>query len=155
MKKISNSEWAKLFGVDIEEESKKEFIKALKDIPSEIKVEKEDKQKNNNRTLKRKLPKKSTLNIDSTIDLHLKTKEETKMLLKVFIDNSVALKEKYILIIHGKGKHSKGDGILKSYVKQLLESQFKNVIDWYSEAPKQLGGSGAVVVKIKAGKLNE
>jgi DNA-nicking Smr family endonuclease len=155
MKKISNSEWAKIFGVDTEEENKKEFIKAIQNIPTTITSEKETKQKILSGSLKKKLPKKIQLHIDNTVDLHLKTKEESKILLQTFINNSIKAKDKYILIIHGKGKHSKGDGVLKNYVKQLLESKFNNVIDWYGSAPKQLGGEGAVVVKIKSGKLNE
>jgi len=148
MKKISNSEWAKIFGIDLEEENNEEFLKAVENIPGSVKVNKEN-TKCITKSLKIKLPKKSTLNVDSSIDLHLKTKQESKTLLKSFFYDSVKSKDKYILIIHGKGKHSKGQGILKSYVKQLLESEFRNVIDWYSEAPKQLGGEGAVIVKIR------
>lgn len=147
MKKISDSQWENLFTNKIEENNTSEFLEALEKIPEHI--PKVNDNKFSKKSIFKKINKNIQFNIDSSIDLHLKTKSEAKLLIENFIKTCISDKDKYVLIIHGKGKHSKGNGVLKTYVKHLLEEKFHNVIDWYGVAPKFHGGEGAVIVKLK------
>jgi len=150
MKKLSNSEWDNLFGVNPKKDDKLEFLEALGNIDEKAKCLDNDSYQIKKISIFRKLPKFSNIKIDSTIDLHLKTKKEAESEISHFIGQCVASGDKYILIIHGKGLHSEEKGVLKTFVKQLLESKFENVIDWYGKATKEFGGSGAVIVKLKS-----
>ena len=55
-----------------------------------------------------------------------------------------------ILIIHGRGNHSKGGrGKIKELVYNLLETEFQSVVVSYGFAPPQEGGGGATRVILK------
>lgn len=159
MKKISKSEWNNIFTENSPKDAKNEkdiFLKAIDQLDSKKTIHKKSIETGIKKsTLNKKLKKTFDVSIDSTIDLHLRTKKETSFILKSFIEDSINKRDKFVLIIHGKGIHSTGSGILKSFVKQILESKFNNVIDWYSIAPKKYGGDGAVIVKLKSEREDE
>jgi DNA-nicking Smr family endonuclease len=59
---------------------------------------------------------------DAVFDLHGLTRDEAWSALETFFYHSHSRGLRKILIIHGKGNHSEGDGILKRMVKQFIET---------------------------------
>lgn len=59
-----------------------------------------------------------------TLDLHGEYCDIAKVLIQDFINDNIFLKNKYIVIIHGKGT-----GLLKKTTHELLKKN-KNVIDY-------------------------
>ena len=84
---------------------------------------------------------------EDEIDLHGKTIQESEYLLTEFLKGAVVKSLRKVLIIHGKGNHSKGGAVLSSWVKHFLE---KSPICGETGNPdKRDGGSGATWVILK------
>jgi DNA-nicking Smr family endonuclease len=58
---------------------------------------------------------------------------------------------KEILVIHGKGYHSKSESgpVLKGLVNQMLENELHYIIRSFASAKIKDGGDGATVVLLK------
>jgi len=93
------------------------------------------------RSFLRKLPP------EAEIDLHGKTTEESDHLLSEFVKESSRKGLKKILIIHGKGNHSKTGPVLAVWVKHYLESS--SLCGETGHPDKRDGGSGATWVILK------
>ena len=93
------------------------------------------------RSFLRKLPP------EAEIDLHGKTTEESEHLLYSFLKGSSKRGLRKVLIIHGKGKHSKSGPVLGMWVKHYLESS--SICGETGHPDKRDGGSGATWVILK------
>jgi DNA-nicking Smr family endonuclease len=58
---------------------------------------------------------------DAQLDIHGLTSDEAWQALEVFFNDSKGKELEKILIIHGKGNHSKGEAVLKSTVMKFIE----------------------------------
>jgi DNA-nicking Smr family endonuclease len=84
------------------------------------------------------------------LDLHGKTSAEASMSLKSFIESSRRMGLEQVLIISGKGNHSKeGKAVLRPMVGKWLNGEGKTQISKYANAPPKYGGSGAILVWLK------
>lgn len=81
------------------------------------------------------------------LDLHGLTSERALIEIKHFIYECKKNKISPILIIHGKGFGSENRiPVLKNLVEYYLATDGKNHIKYYSDAPINLGGSGAKII---------
>ncbi len=87
--------------------------------------------------------------IQKTLDLHKVGIERARVLVSNLIDRCIDLDYRCVRILHGRGEKSNPPAALKSHVLHWLR-QHKDVIA-LSSAPNQLGGTGAVLVKIRKG----
>jgi DNA-nicking Smr family endonuclease len=65
-----------------------------------------------------------------------------------FLQDSVYQGFQTVLIITGKGLHSKEGPVLRTAVEKLLSQQKEQVLEW-GLAPQRYGGSGALVVFLR------
>ena len=92
--------------------------------------------------------KKKKLEPDMILDLHGQTLYSARLLLHKFMFNCYEKNIRNILIITGKGQNNKG--VLKEEVPKWLNEKILNkFLVNFSEAPKNLGGEGALLVKLK------
>lgn len=92
-------------------------------------------------------PHPRSLPVDDEIDLHGMTVEEALSATQRFIEASRAAGHRKILVVHGKGLHSEGGGVLKQAVRRFLE---KHPETGAMGVPKQRdGGSGALWVVLR------
>jgi len=87
------------------------------------------------------------LRIDKQIDLHMDTKEKALEKLRLFFDLAVRKGWQKVRIIHGKGKHSKTQGVLGRVVWEFLEKCPHAGRHGYED--NLGGGKGATWVMIK------
>lgn len=81
------------------------------------------------------------------LDLHGLTIERALIEIKHFIYECKKNKISPILIIHGKGFGSENRiPVLKNLVEYYLATEGKHYIKYYSDAPINLGGSGAKII---------
>ena len=149
MKKISDDDWEKVFGLkkkDREQEEYQEFVKHIQELTVGHLPKKQD---NNSSPYKIKIPKKSILNIDEQLDLHGLTREESAVQLKGFLINAKSEGLKIVLIITGKGKHSEKGASLKPFVEKWLKTEGNKFVKSFGTAPKAHGGEGAFVVFLR------
>ena len=85
--------------------------------------------------------------INRAIDLHMDTKEKAVEKLKLFFDLALKKGWKKVLIIHGKGKHSKTEAVLGKVVWKFLEECPNAGQHGYQD--NLGGGKGATWVMIK------
>lgn len=90
--------------------------------------------------------------IDASLDLHGLTLDEAYNKVKLFFTNAMNNGCRCILIITGKGLHSKDTTIKSSIEKWLSEPYFSNNIIKYTDAAAAHGGSGALYVLLKNNK---
>ena len=93
------------------------------------------------RSFLRKLPP------EAEIDLHGKTTDESEYLLLEFIKGSSRKGLRKVLIIHGKGNHSKAGPVLSNWVKHFLETS--PFCGETGSPDKRDGGNGATWVILK------
>ena len=108
-------------------------------------------------TLKR--IKKGRLKIESRLDLHGFTVEESKEKVVNFIVRNYKSKKRLLLLITGKGKRlpvsegGRGTGKLKENVPLWLKSvQLSKYILWFDSANRENGGEGALMIYLKKSK---
>ncbi len=95
--------------------------------------------------------KKGEFSVEDSLDLHGKTKEESKMLVKEFIEEARLQSKRCLLIVHGKGYHSKDHiPVLKEALKNWLSSKTigKHILAFCSASQKD-GGTGAIYVLLR------
>ena len=92
-------------------------------------------------------PDPSRMKIDDVLDLHGLTIPEARTALDVFFDEAYREGFRKVLIIHGKGNHSKNGPVLGTWLKQYLDSCRK--AGKTGTADKKHGGSGATWVIIR------
>ncbi len=85
--------------------------------------------------------------IDARIDLHGMTKAEAQNALDDFFRTARRKGFRKVLVIHGKGNHSAGGGVLSKWIKTYLERCPYAGKNGY--AKRDNGGRGATWVMIK------
>lgn len=88
---------------------------------------------------------------DLVLDLHGMTGEEAERELTLFIRRSYNAGARKILIIHGKGNHTKGESVLKPLVKSVLE--MSPYIGDTGTPERRDGGSGATWAAVRQRSL--
>ena len=117
--------------------------------------EKEIINKPNKKTLRKtislsrfKLINKGKVKPDGVLDLHGHRLKDAKIALHNYIANAYEENVRNILIITGKGQSNAG--VLKKEVPLWLnDKKLTNVIVNYKIAPRNFGGEGALLVRIK------
>jgi DNA-nicking Smr family endonuclease len=89
------------------------------------------------------------MGIDARLDLHGFTIDEAYNKVVGFIDNCVERELRFLLIITGKGLHSKTATIKESLTVWFQQPYFANRIIKYTDAQAKHGGNGAVYVLLK------
>ncbi|BBB32102.1 hypothetical protein TTHT_0514 [Thermotomaculum hydrothermale] len=149
MKKISDEEWEKIFGLNKKEREEKEYQEFIKHIEN-LSIEHVEKQEVVDLIPQKiKIPKKSTLNIDDEIDLHGLKKDEAALRLLDFLNEAKSQKLRIVLVITGKGKHSERGPSLKPFVEKWLKTKGKAFVKSFGSAPKAHGGDGAFILFLK------
>jgi DNA-nicking Smr family endonuclease len=98
-----------------------------------------------------KLLGKGLLKIDAIKDFHGYNLNIAKDVLINFILNSYKSNLKNILVITGKGKNN--SGVLKKEIPRwLYDKEIKKYIISHFSAPKNLGGEGAILIRVKTKK---
>jgi len=92
--------------------------------------------------------KRGQVKPEAELDLHGLTREEALTKVGYFLENARHHGFRVVLVITGKGDRSGGEGILRSAVSAFLSNQSGLVLEWF-EAPRQYGGSGALVVYLR------
>ena len=103
---------------------------------------------------------KKTFNVRS-IDLHGYTLDQANKTINEFINKAYADKVKKLIVITGKGKHSKNDkdiytskdfGRLKYSVPEFINSdhELSSLIVSIQDAKIKDGGEGAIIIKLKS-----
>ncbi|MBR4437167.1 MAG: Smr/MutS family protein [Spirochaetia bacterium] len=87
------------------------------------------------------------LPVDGTLDLHGLTSAEAENKLKVFFAKAKNAGWRKVIIIHGKGIHSKEEPVLKKVVMDFIENS--PIAGSHGIPGASEGGSGAVWVAIK------
>ena len=95
-----------------------------------------------------KLINKGKVKPDGVLDLHGHRLKDAKIVLHNYIANAYEENVRNILIITGKGQSNAG--VLKKEVPLWLnDKKLTNVIVNYKIAPRNFGGEGALLVRIK------
>ncbi len=94
-----------------------------------------------------KAMRRGELYIESTLDLHGMSVEQSQILLDRFISEMFKLKKFYLLIITGKGK-----GILRDATHKYLSNFYSDKIRYIKKAHIKDGGDGAFYVILKKKK---
>ncbi len=153
MRQISDEEWNEVFLAEKKEQEhteRKLFEQALVDSAPVTKTKDPLPQASAKvENLERTVRKSISPEIDASLDLHLKTKEEAATALYAFLRHAVEVGDRTALVITGKGHHSDKKGVLREYVRQWLKGDGREWILWFAEAPRALGGSGAWLLRLK------
>jgi DNA-nicking Smr family endonuclease len=93
--------------------------------------------------------KRGTIRISEELDLHGFLKDEALRRLEHFIANASARGLQAVLVITGKGLNSPEGPVLPGAVGSWLRERGKSTVAEFHAAPRDKGGSGAIVVFLK------
>lgn len=95
--------------------------------------------------------RRGDFSIQGQLDLHGKTQAEARDAVERFLSDSRRAKKRCVLIIHGRGLHSKDQlPVLKDWLKGWLsQKRIGNMVLAFSSARPQDGGAGAVYVLLR------
>lgn len=93
--------------------------------------------------------KRGTLRIGEELDLHGFLKEEALRRLRQFVASAYARGAQAVLVITGKGINSPEGPVLRGAVDTWLREQGKGMVAEFHPAPREKGGSGAIVVFLR------
>lgn len=101
---------------------------------------------------KRKSSKQAAKKIskENTLDLHGMAGAEARRALENFVRSASKQKRNPVMIVHGKGLHSDGRGVLKGITMDFLNSASgRRYVLEHKPAPYNAGGSGATILWIR------
>ncbi len=84
---------------------------------------------------------------ERVLDLHGYKVKEAEEAVRTFVRDCKRSGVKKVLIIHGKGKHTKGEPVLKNTVIKILESE--PFAGEFGTASREYGGKGALWLIIR------
>jgi len=93
--------------------------------------------------------KRGTIRISQELDLHGFLKDEALARLERLVDDACSRGQQAVLVITGKGINSPEGPVLQGAVAGWLRQKGRGKVAEFSPAPRELGGSGAVVVFLK------
>jgi DNA-nicking Smr family endonuclease len=94
--------------------------------------------------------RRGTWPIEDSLDLHGNQTDAARILLQEFMHEAAQRNLRCVLVIHGKGLNSQGgEAVLRRLARHWL-TQLPHVLG-FCDAPPKYGGSGAVLVLLKAG----
>jgi len=93
--------------------------------------------------------KRGIVRLDRQLDLHGLTRDEAFAALAAFLASARQAGEKAALVITGQGLHSADGPVLQQAVAGWLRDQGRSLVVEYAPAPRELGGSGALVVFLR------
>ena len=138
----------------VDEEERRVFLKALDAL--ELDVRFRDELPDDVRPLRpvstsrmRQL-KRGEIRVDLELDLHGLNRDEALQSLHRFIAGAYARGQKAVLVITGKGNNSPGEPVLVSAVAGWLQDKGREMVAEFAPAPREMGGSGAFVVFLRA-----
>lgn len=90
--------------------------------------------------------------MDGQIDLHGRGYAEAVERVEELLVACSGEGGRFVLIITGRGARSQdGVGVLRQGILELLHTRWSRYVIWAAEAPPELGGRGAIVVKLRKG----
>lgn len=99
--------------------------------------------------------RRGSIRIDLQLDLHGLTRDEALENLDRFVKGAYNRGQKGVLVITGKGNNSPGEPVLKAAVSAWLREAGKGMVSEFVPAPREMGGSGAMVIFLKEKKNEE
>ncbi len=96
--------------------------------------------------------KKGTIRISEELDLHGYVRDEALQRLAQFISGAHHRGSKAVLVITGKGLNSPDGPVLQGSVDAWLREQGRDMVVETAQAPRDKGGSGAVVVFLRTNR---
>lgn len=96
--------------------------------------------------------KRGVIRIDYELDLHGLTRDEAVASLATFVSGAFKRGQRAVLVITGKGLNSPEEPVLRGAVIGWLRDKGKGMVAEFSPAPRQMGGTGALVVFLKEKK---
>lgn len=94
--------------------------------------------------------KQGKITPDASLDLHGCKRLDVAAKISYFLQNSQHHGYRTVIVITGKGLHSEsGEAVLREEAERFLTSQSCDVVVEWGRAPKQYGGSGALVVFLR------
>lgn len=93
--------------------------------------------------------KRGIVSIERQLDLHGLTRQEALSALPSFLESASVHGEKAVLIITGKGNNSPAEPVLQQAVVGWLRDAGKKLVVEFAPAPREMGGSGALVVFLR------
>jgi DNA-nicking Smr family endonuclease len=115
----------------------------------------EDGEERRTATSRTKQLRRGTISISETLDLHGYVKDEALQRLARFISGAYHRGSKAVLVITGKGLNSPEGPVLQGSVDAWLREQGKSMVIEVAQAPRDKGGSGAVVVFLRTNRTDK
>jgi len=132
------------------------FLQAMQTIgttfPPAAAEPEEDGDERRTATSRTRQLRRGSISISETLDLHGYVRDDALQQLAQFITGAYHRGSKAVLVITGKGLNSPDGPVLQGSVDAWLREQGKSMVIEVTQAPRDKGGSGAVVVFLRTNR---
>lgn len=87
---------------------------------------------------------------EATLDLHGQTAAAAEVSLRGFLLDAAGLRQRCVLVIHGRGLHSDGVAVLRDTVFSALVGTMSGLVHAFASAAPPDGGAGATYVMVRS-----
>lgn len=94
--------------------------------------------------------KRGVVSVEYQLDLHGLRRDEALTALPRFLRSALQKGQEAVLVITGKGNHSAEEPVLQQAVASWLREAGRELVVEFAPAPREMGGSGAFVVFLRA-----
>jgi DNA-nicking Smr family endonuclease len=94
--------------------------------------------------------KRGIVSVEYQLDLHGLRRDEALAALPHFFSSAIHKKQKAVLVITGKGNHSREEPVLQQAVASWLRDAGRKLVVEFAPAPREMGGNGAFVVFLRS-----
>ena len=137
------------------EEDRQLFLEAMQKFGTtftSVVSDEEDEGEQRSASSRTRQLRRGSISISETLDLHGYVRDEALQRLAQFISGAYHRGSKAVLVITGKGLNSPEGPVLQGSVDAWLREQGKSMVIEVAQAPRDKGGSGAVVVFLRTKK---
>src|SRR3989337_2269517 len=137
---------------ELHEEEKQLFLRTMEKIGTNVpeKTQEEELPRHQPASNRMRQLKRGAIRIQQELDLHGQIKDEALTSLERFIVEACRRGLQAVLVITGKGVNSPEGPVLQGAVALWLTERGKGMVVEFAPAPRERGGSGALVVFLKS-----
>jgi len=94
--------------------------------------------------------RRGEIDVERDVDLHGLSAEDAKTALDAFLEDAIRARLRCVKVIHGQGRHSPGSPVLReAFPGWMLGSRFAAEVLAFAPAPRNRGGDGASLVRLR------
>jgi DNA-nicking Smr family endonuclease len=137
------------------DDPEEEFVSAMQAMESVVQKDLLAAPSSPHQSASYKKPYRRAVHVTESLDLHGCTADDALSRISAFVNNAWRQGHLRVLVVTGKGHNSTHGPVIRPTVKTWIQTEGATYIESYSEAAREQGGSGALILEIRSRKASK